>query len=175
MSDFFLTLTLQEARQRAHARLSADAGERSAIAERFGLIAIDRLDADLALATQGDTLIVTGMLDASVIQRCVATDEPLRATVREPIDVRFVPNAKLEAAEPDVEVELGGEEMDVIGYDGGRIAVGEMVAETLALALDPYPRSPDADAFLAAKGVKSEEEAGAFGALAALRDRLNKN
>ncbi|HEV2747118.1 MAG TPA: DUF177 domain-containing protein, partial [Allosphingosinicella sp.] len=44
---------------------------------------------------------------------------------------------------------------------------------TLALSLDPFPRSPAAAEALKAAGVKSEEEAGPFGALAALRDKLN--
>lgn len=174
MSGLFVSLTAQEAKQRPQLRLSADSADRAAIAERFGLISVERLDAALTLAVAGEVLHVTGTLDAAVTQRCVATGEPLPARLREPIDVRFVPNARLEAAAPEAEVELGGDEMDVIGYDGGRVAIGEMVAETLALALDPYPRSAGADAWLAQKGVKSEEEAGAFGALAALRDQLNK-
>ena len=44
----------------------------------------------------------------------------------------------------------------------------------MALALDPYPRAPGAEAVLRAAGVVSEEEAGPFGALAALRGRLGE-
>ena len=42
------------------------------------------------------------------------------------------------------------------------IDVGEAVAETLSLSLDPYPRAPGAEEALKAAGVKSEEEAGPF-------------
>ena len=40
-----------------------------------------------------------------------------------------------------------------------RAEIGEAVAQTLLLALDPYPRSPAAEAALREAGVKSEEEA----------------
>jgi len=43
------------------------------------------------------------------------------------------------------------------------------VADTLALALDPFPRGPNADVALKAAGVLSEEQAGPFAALAALK------
>lgn len=57
-------------------------------------------------------------------------------------------------------------------HDGAFVDVGEAVAQTLALALDPYPRAPDADARLAAAGVTVAVEAGPFGALAGLPAKL---
>ena len=40
------------------------------------------------------------------------------------------------------------------------IDLGAALADTLALALDPYPRSPSAEAALKEAGVLSEEQAG---------------
>jgi hypothetical protein len=57
----------------------------------------------------------------------------------------------------------------VIPLEGEKIDIGEAVAQSLSLALDPYPRVADADARLKALGVMSEEDAGPFAALAALR------
>ena len=48
-------------------------------------------------------------------------------------------------------------------------------ADTLALSLDPYPRSPNAEAALKDAGVLSEEEASPFAALAALKGQLEKD
>ena len=79
-----------------------------------------------------------------------------------------------EAGSADEEVELGEDELDVVFYDGAAVDVGEAVAETLSLSLDPYPRAPGAEEALKAAGVKSEEEAGPFAALAGLRDKLKK-
>ena len=47
-------------------------------------------------------------------------------------------------------------------------------AERKALALEPFPRSPNADAALKAAGVKAEGEVGPFSALAALKEKLEK-
>ena len=60
---------------------------------------------------------------------------------------------------PEEEIELGEEELDTIFYEGGSVDLGEAVAQSLALALDPYPRSPAAEAALREAGVASEEEA----------------
>ena len=79
------------------------------------------------------------------------------------------------------EFELSEDECDTVFYTGGTIDLGEAAAETLALGLDPYPRSPNAAAALREAGVISEDEAkaqaeasGPFGGLAALRDKLGK-
>jgi hypothetical protein len=42
----------------------------------------------------------------------------------------------------------------------------------LSLSLDPYPRSPDAEAALREAGVKSEDEVEPAGPLAGLKDLL---
>lgn len=150
--------------------LSAGEGERAALARRFGLIAIDRLDASLSVRRHTDEVVAEGALDAAVTQACVATGAPVAAEVRTPFEIRFRPAP--DAATPGDEVELGAGDLDVVFYTGGAIDLGDAVAETLLLNLDPYPRAPAADDALKAAGVKSEEEAGPFGALASLRDKL---
>ena len=70
------------------------------------------------------------------------------------------------------EVELSEDDCDVMEYSGQQIDLGEALAQTLFLALDPYPRAENADEFARKKGLKSEEEAGPFGALAELKDKL---
>jgi uncharacterized metal-binding protein YceD (DUF177 family) len=150
--------------------LEADAEERQALARRFRLIAVDTLSAEAALSRKGQVVTATGRLTAAVVQSCVATGAPVPEQIDEPFEIVFRPPPT--DARPDEEIELDESEMDVVFYDGGSIDLGEAVAETLALALDPYPRAPDAEAALKAAGVKSEAEAGPFGALASLRDKL---
>jgi uncharacterized metal-binding protein YceD (DUF177 family) len=87
--------------------------------------------------------------------------------VDEPFDVSFVP-APVESAS-DEEIELGAKDCDVVFYDGQVIDLGEAIADTLALAMQPYPRSPDAEDALKQAGVLSEAEAGPFAALAKLK------
>ncbi|MEA3014014.1 MAG: hypothetical protein QOD42_2559 [Sphingomonadales bacterium] len=152
--------------------IAADEGERAALAARFGLIGLARLEAALTLSRRGAEVAVRGRLAAAVTQACVASGAPVAAEVDAPFDILFRPQPDAEA--PEEEIELSESEMDVVFVAGAGIDVGEAVAETLALALDPYPRAPGAEEALRAAGVKSEEEAGPFAALAGLRDKLKK-
>ncbi len=142
---------------------------------RFDLVALDALAAALTVAVEGNAILVNGTMTAHATQSCVATSEPVSSEVTAPIALKLVPAAELEVAEAEAEVELAGEDLDVVDYDGAVIDLGEIVAQSLALALDPWPRHPDADAMLRAAGVKHPEEVGAFAGLAALRDKLNGN
>lgn len=148
--------------------VSADEAERAALARRFGLIAVDRLEADFAIRREAGGIAARGRVRAAVVQACAVTGAPLPATVNEPVDLRFVEPARA----GEEELELAGDALDTIEIEGGGIDLGEAAAETMALALDPFPRSPDAAAVLKQAGVLSEEEAGAFGALAGLKAKL---
>ena len=66
------------------------------------------------------------------------------------------------------------ERLDTIGGEERQVAIAADESERLALALDPFPRSPQAADALKQAGVLSEEEAGAFGALAELKAKLEK-
>lgn len=136
--------------------ITADPPERAALAERFDLAAIDRLSARLSISRKGDRIAANGTLQAAVTQNCVVTGNPVPAEIEEPFALEFRPQPATGAEE---EIELGEAEMDVIFYDGAMIDVGEAVAETLSLALEPYPRSPEAEAALDAAGIKDETQA----------------
>jgi uncharacterized metal-binding protein YceD (DUF177 family) len=156
--------------------IEAGEAERAALAGRFGLVSIGRLAADAVLIRTGDIVTASGSLAADVVQSCVATAEPVPATLAERFRIDFLPQPA--GALPEDEVELGERELDTIFYKGGTIDLGEAVAETLSLSLDPYPRSPAAEAALNEAGVKSEDQARAesspFAGLAALKDKLEK-
>ena len=152
--------------------IEADPEERAALARRFGLVEIGRLAAEAKLVRQGTEITASGRLTGAVVQSCVASGEPVAAVVDEPFALVFRPLPS--DSRPDEEVELNAAELDVTFYEGGSIDLGEAVAETLALTLDPFPRAPGAIEALKAAGVKSEEEAGPFGALAALRDKMKE-
>jgi len=153
--------------------------ERAALAERFLIVAIDSLEADYAIRRDAAGIVARGSIKASVVQSCIATGDPVPATIDEGFLIRFVPETDADLGE---EVELNEEEADTVFYAGSAIDLGEAAAETLALALDPFPRSPEAEAALKQAGVLSEEEAkrlaeesGPFGALAALRGKPDKS
>jgi uncharacterized metal-binding protein YceD (DUF177 family) len=151
--------------------IEADQGERTALARRFGLEAIDALSADLSLTRNGVLVRANGRLRAQVTQSCVATGVPVDAKLDETFEIAFAPPPESSGRAED-EIELSESDCDTIFYSGAEIDVGEAVAETLSLSLDPWPRAPGADEALREAGVKSEAEAGPFAALAGLKDKL---
>ncbi len=150
-------------------RIEARPAELEALARRFGLAALERLEAEVSLSRAEGDVVATGRIAAHVVQSCVVTGAPVPARIDEPFAVRFRSD---QPAGPDEEIELGEDELDVIFTDGAMVDVGEAVAQTVALALDPYPRAEGAEGALKQAGVLDEGEAGPFGALAALKDKL---
>ncbi|MCM8558136.1 YceD family protein [Sphingomicrobium sediminis] len=169
MTDPLAPLPLATLTSGSH-RLKADAALRAEIAERLGLVSLDRFIVDYRIERDGDLVHVEGRMEATSEQACVATGDPVLETLDEKFafDFRPVPATGSE----EEEIELEADEMDTIFHDGREIAIGDALVDTLSLSLDPWPRVDDADARLRAAGVKTEEEAGAFGALAGLKKRL---
>lgn len=122
--------------------LEAKDKERLSLAERFGLIELPSLTAELKVHPAGldQTVLVTGSLKADVIQQCVVTLEPLPAHVESFIDVTFMPEAEIGGGAGPADAD--SEDIEVI-VDGA-IDLGELVAQQLGIALDPYPRKPGA-------------------------------
>jgi uncharacterized metal-binding protein YceD (DUF177 family) len=144
-------------------RLRAAPAERAALAQRFGIESVDRLEATLDLAAEpGGTIRVRGHLAADVTQVCVVTFDPVAQHIEEPVELRFVP-AGMELAEDDP-----GAPDEIPMSRGDVLDLGEAVAEQLALALDPYPRAEGAELPPEARESGSP---GPFTALAKLRRR----
>ena len=168
MSDRFAhKLRLDQVRDGERLDLIADDAERTAIARRLGLVSLDRLEAHVCLSRNGHVVRTRGRLLASLDQSCVVTGVPVAAHVDEPFALLFTPEP--EPGAPDEEIELGEADCDTVFYDGSMIDLGSAIADTLALSLDPYPRSAEADAALKEAGVLTEEQASPFAVLAKLR------
>ena len=169
MSEFVHRLQLDQIRDGDRIDVNANAEELAAVAGRLRLLSLDRLDAHSVLTRDGDRVKATGRLKASLSQACVATGEPVAQHVDEAFDLSFVP-----APTAEEELELDADQLDTIFHDGLGIDLGSAIADTLALALDPYPRSAAADEALRTAGVLSEEQAGPFAALAALKAKMSE-
>jgi uncharacterized metal-binding protein YceD (DUF177 family) len=109
-----------------------------------------------------------GQVGGDVVQACSVTGEPLPVTIDEPVSLRFVEEFETEADE----IELSEDVLDTMPIEGGAVDLGEAAAETLALALDPFPRGPNAAATLAAAGVVAEEDFQPANAFAELKATL---
>ena len=147
--------------------LVADEAERSELAQRLGLASLHRLEAHATMERDGDRVRARGRVKAALEQCCVATGEPVAEHVDEPFDLLFLPEPQPTRA--DEEIELAPEDCDVVFHDGATIDLRSAIADTLALAVNPYPRTAGAEAALREAGVMTEEQAGPFAALAQLK------
>jgi uncharacterized metal-binding protein YceD (DUF177 family) len=122
--------------------IEANAEEREALARRFDIPAVHAFSATfVATPWRRGGVQVRGEFAAKVEQVSVVSLEPFTSEVGEPV-VRYYQAETGPGHHPDVlSVEsLEDEEPEVIS--GGSIDLGEIAAESLALALDPYPRMP---------------------------------
>lgn len=154
-------------------QLSADESQRGALAKRFDLPAIARLEGRFRLQHErGGIIVATLVMRAEVTQICVVTLEPFAERIAEEAELRFVPASMLGRA-PDADEEEEDvtpdsfESPDEIFYENDQIDLGAVLSEQLALALNPYPRKPGA----ALPDTATDKSANPFAALA---DKLGK-
>lgn len=118
-----------------------DAGDKAALADDLGLIALHRLELTGEIRPAGrDELVLEATLTAVVDQACSVTLAPVPAQVSELFRRRYV--AGLESPEGE-EVEMP--EDDSVEPMPEVIDLAEIAAEALALALPLYPRAPGAE------------------------------
>lgn len=153
--------------------LVAGDAERAALARINGLVGIDGLEADLTVSRKGRSgLHVVGAVKARIRQTCVVSLEPFDADILEPFDVHFLPEAEiasLEARRPkaeDAAMPLDDLPDPIVG---GRIDLGALAAEFLALALDPYPRKPGVSYAEPEPGEQDADRVSPFAALSRLK------
>ena len=127
-----------------HMTITASEAERVALALRLGIVRIDRLEAEVTLRRKDRDVSAAGTLKARIVQLCAVSAEDLPVTISEPIAFRFVPAATTHA--PEIDIEIDTDDCDEIEYDGTHIDVGEAVAQSLALAIDPFLTGPAAEA-----------------------------
>jgi len=164
--EFSRSLDIRQAEGKAAHVLDADVSEREALAERFGLVRIDRLAADLELERKDRKVEARGRIRADYVQACAVSAEDIAVSLDEPVFFRFVPEAGDHT--PDEEIELDSDDCDEIEYSGSHIDLGEAVAQSLALAIDPFLTGPEADAARKSAGIGTPEDSGPFAALKGL-------
>ena len=116
----------------SHERISADEKECAALAKRLGIPKLHSLGGLLkAVPWRGGGLKITGTLKAEVDQVSVISLETFTSTLEYVIERYFMPPR---AGDPSADDD------DVDTIEHGIVDLGEILAETMALELDPYPR-----------------------------------
>jgi hypothetical protein len=132
-----------------HREIEADAGVRQAMAEmaaELREVLSARASFDVVPRRDG-RVTVTGRVRARIGQTCVVTLDPIENEIDEAIDLVFAPPEQIpEMADLVDEAEEGGEDTPdpPEPITGGFIDLGRVATDALFLAVDPYPRKPDA-------------------------------
>lgn len=152
-----------------HVDVVADERARAAIAKTAGLTSLPRLQAGFDLSRQGaDGLRLAGRVEATVVQNCVVTLEPIESRIDEAVDLAFMPEGPAAA---DTAALLPVDAADPPeALRGGVIDLGAVATEFVLLGIDPYPRKPDA---VFQSPVVEDPTSHPFAALAALKKADN--
>ena len=120
-------------RKGSHEHFQADPAECVKLAQRFSIHALHKLSARLLLVPwRGGGIKVTGTVEAEVEQMSVVSLEVFATQNKFEVERYFLPANKIDDNIED----------DADPITNGEIDLGEIVAETLSLELDPYPRKP---------------------------------
>jgi hypothetical protein len=136
------------------------------LATDFGILAITALSGKVRLQRGPDNLIhATLDLKARVTQACVVTTDPVEQVIAERASLILL--TQEQAVARDIEhMPIDPDAPDEIAAEGTIIDLGAILTEQVALALDPYPRKPDA----VLPDELMEQRANPFSALTRLRD-----
>jgi len=152
--------------------IEGSAAEREAIKALLELVALGALRFDYTLRRGGgDRIHLSGRLTADFTQTCVVSLEPLPVAVDIPVEMEFWPEslvADLEhKAEDPGQVGLLDWPESIVD---GAFDLGPVVYESLATALDPYPKKEGASfQWSQGSGAAEEAESGPFAALQKLK------
>jgi len=122
-------------------RISASEDERAALARRFDLVSLDRLEAAVELIPGvipgGErTILLRADLEAAFEQRCIVTLDPIAGVLAERFELLYGPPEAEETASS-----LVGEEVAFEPFVGDSIDIGEAIAQEFSLALPAFPRN----------------------------------
>jgi uncharacterized metal-binding protein YceD (DUF177 family) len=164
--------------------IEANAEERKALAQRFGLLSLDRLQAKGLVMLDADRALVRvdGHLSAELTQTCVVSLERVIQRVDAPFQRTYSTHMKdewEESRDNGREINLTTEDDEVPEpLVGGIVDLGEAVSEHLALEIDPFPRIPDlahrASDFTRGGNTVASNDTNPFTALEVMKARLTK-
>jgi uncharacterized metal-binding protein YceD (DUF177 family) len=154
-----------------HRDIEAGPAARDAMAEVAGLREVLSANASLDVTpSSGGRFHVAGRVRARIGQTCVVTLEPIESDINEPIDLIFAPPDQIPDL-ADLVDDAAGSEAEIPDppepIENGMIDLGRLATDALFLAIDPYPRKPDAVFEPLVAAVDPEEHP--FAALKALK------
>ena len=118
-----------------------DQDQREQLAITLKLTSVEHFAASLTVAPLRGGLRAQGKLNATVVQPSVVNFEPVTQVIEEDVDRVFLPAERGPTPTPGAEVFVDLEDDDFPDHiDGPEVDLSALLIETLALAIDPYPR-----------------------------------
>ena len=152
--------------------IEATPAECEAIADALGILKVANASAEFLVTPFRKTgFKVVGEVRAEVEQACVVTLDPVPESIRETVDLRYLPESEIEPVDEEIEVDFDAEDPPE-PILGASVDLGVLTTEFIAVGLDPYPRKPGVEftPFIEDDGGDDEEES-PFAGLAALKDK----
>ena len=166
-------LKVDEIRDGASGEIEATVAEMRASARLLDLLGLEGLSFTYRLRHGGGgRLLLSGRLKAVVTQTCVVSLDPVEASLDVPVEVEFWPMPVIEQLEQTAEEPGGSGRLDwPEPITDGKIDLGPVIYETLATALDPYPKREGVSFDWAQGAAEGGGGSGPFAALAGLKRR----
>lgn len=150
----------------------ASSSECEAIAEALGILKVLSASAEFTVSPFRKTgFKVIGEVRAEVEQACVVTLEPVPESIKEIVDLRFLPEEEIDPVSEEIEVDIDAEDPPE-PITGSTVDLGVLATEFVAVGLDPYPRKPGVEFTALIEDDGSEDEGESpFAGLSALKDK----
>lgn len=124
------------------ARRVATPAERSALAAALGIVACNHLAVTYRIEPRPQgAFMARGEIEAEVVQSCVVTLDPVAQRIQEPFQIEFRPKGAINTGTDGEQEALAPDDPEPI--ENNRLALGRVIYEIVASALDPYPRAAD--------------------------------
>ena len=159
--------------------IAASDNERAGLAKRFGFLGLPAFSARVTVDRRpGGQVVVEGRLRGRIVQACILTLDPVPQDLDEAFRIVFKRDLAEERDPESGEALVSAHTDAPEPLPGNLLDVGEIVAEQLSLAADPYPRKhgvkledvlpkPRKDG----RHARHEQRRHPFAGLAALRDK----
>jgi len=124
--------------------VEASAEECKALAKRFHILGLSALRAELVIKSDPLGYVVEGNISGQVQQKCVVSLDAVDENISDHFKTYYILTSEMDKLALDSEDDAGFDE-DFEELIESQIDLGELVAQHFALALNPYPRSENAE------------------------------
>ncbi len=158
-------------------RIEATADQLSVLVERFDILGMSKLLAKVNVVAdrQNKGFRIAGSIEADLVQKCIVTLREAPEQIRESFELLLVSPEQAEAFDEE-ELYADPSAPDYDAFEGNELPLGEIVAQTVSVMMEPYPRAEGATI----EGVKGtgvsvneelEKKPNPFAVLSQLRDK----